>query len=91
MQFNNLFRDILKRYPPYETGEKPKGDNWLLLDTNENPYPPIPEIIEDLKEAIEKPNLLNTFPDPLALELRKAILNQLLRDKDTLTNRILFL
>ena len=30
---------------------------------------------------------MRKYPDPVALELRKAVLNQLLRDKDTLTNR----
>jgi histidinol-phosphate aminotransferase len=87
MDFENLFRENLKRYTAFETGEIPLADNWLLLDTNENPYPPIPEIVNDLKDAIANPELLKKYPDPLALEVRKAILNQLLRDKDTLTNR----
>jgi histidinol-phosphate aminotransferase len=87
MDLENLFRDNLKRYTAYETGEIPSGENWLLLDTNENSYPPIPEIVNDLVEALKKPELLYKFPDPMALEVRKAVLNQLLRDKDTLTNR----
>ncbi len=87
MEIENLFRDILKRYSAYETGEIPIGDNWLLLDTNENPYPPVPEILDDLRKAIENSNMLRKYPDPLALEVRKAILNQLLRDEETLTNR----
>jgi len=87
MDLENLFRENLKRYTPYETGEIPLGENWLLLDTNENPYPPIPEILIDLKDAIGNSELMRRYPDPLALEVRKAILNQLLRDKDTLTNR----
>lgn len=87
MELENLFRENLKRYTSFETAEIPSGENWLLLNTNENPYPPIPEIIQDLKEAIRTSDNLRKYPDSYALEVRKAVLNQLLRDKDTLTNR----
>ncbi len=85
MDLKNLIRDSLKRYNSYEPGEQPIGDGWIKLNTNENPYPPIPEIIDDIKNAVNV--RLNRYPDPLALEVRKAVLNQLLRDKDTLTDR----
>jgi histidinol-phosphate aminotransferase len=87
MDLENLLRENLKRYTAYETNEIPLEENWLLLHTNENPYPPLPEILKDVSEAIKHPNMLKNYPDPMALEVRKAILNQLLRDKDTLTNR----
>ena len=87
MDFENLIRDAVKKYTAYEPVEKHDDDGWVRLDTNENPYPILPDIIDDLKTSlIESPNL-NKYPDPLALEVRKAILNQLLRDKDTLTDR----
>lgn len=87
MDLEKIFRENLKRYTSYETAEIPSGENWLLLNTNENPYPPIPEIVEDLKDAIQNSDILKRYPDPYALEVRKAVLNQLLRDEDTLTNR----
>jgi histidinol-phosphate aminotransferase len=87
MDIDNLFRDVLKNYSAYEPGEQPEGDDWIKLNTNENAFPPIPEVIKDLKNAIEDGELIRKYPDPLGLEVRKAILNQLLRDKDTLTNR----
>ena len=87
MDIENLFRENLKRYTTYEIGEVPLGENWLLLDTTENCFPPIPEILNDIKDAIEKSDTLRKYPDPYALEVRKAVLNQLLRDKGTLTNR----
>ena len=87
MDFENLIRDSIKKYTPFEPVEKQDDKSWVRLDTNENCYPPLPEIIEDLKKTLtESPNL-NKYPDPLALEVRKAILNQLLRDKETLTDR----
>ena len=85
MDLNNLFRETLKNYSAYEPGEQPTGDGWTKLNTNENPYPPIPEVIEEIKNAVN--DKLRLYPDPLALEVRKAVLNQLLQDKDTLTNR----
>ena len=87
MDFENLIKDSIKKFTPFEPVEKQDDEGWVRLDTNENAYPPLTEIIEDLKKSLtEFPNL-NKHPDPLALEVRKAILNQLLRDKETLTDR----
>ncbi len=87
MEIEKLFRENLQKYNSYETEEHPEGDGWIKLNVNENAYPPIQEILEDINSALKNKDLLRKYPDPLALELRKAILNQLLRDKDTLTNR----
>ncbi|MFW9895443.1 MAG: histidinol-phosphate transaminase [Candidatus Thorarchaeota archaeon] len=82
---NELIRANLKKYSAYEPGEQPKESGWLKLNTNENPFPPVPEIMADIKVAVDEK--LRLYPDPTAFELRKEILNVLLRDKDTLTNR----
>ncbi len=85
MDLNVLLRENLKKFTSYEPGEQPTEEGWTKLNTNENPYPPIPEILEDIKKAIN--DKLRLYPDPTSFELRKEILNVLLRDKDTLTNR----
>lgn len=85
MNIDELVRKQLKKFSAYEPGEQPQGEGWIKLNTNENPYPPIPEILEEIKEAINEK--LRLYPDPTAFEVRKDILNLLLRDKDTLTNR----
>ncbi|MHA1273176.1 MAG: histidinol-phosphate transaminase [Promethearchaeota archaeon] len=85
MNIDELIRDNLKNFTPYEPGEQPTGDGWIKLNTNENPYPPIPEVLEEIKNAINEK--LRLYPDPTAFDVRKDILNLLLRDKDTLTNR----
>ena len=85
MDLNKLLRKNLKKYSAYEPGDQPKEEGWIKLNTNENPYPPIPEILEDIKKAINEK--IRKYPDPTAFEVRKAILNELLQDKDTLTNR----
>jgi len=87
MNLDDLLRKSLKYFTPYEPGEQPIEDDWIKLNTNENPYPPIPEVINDIKKALDDENKIRKYPDSLALELRKAIINQLLRDKNTLTNR----
>ncbi len=85
MELNELLRVNLKKYSAYEPGEQPKDSGWLKLNTNENPFPPIPETITDIKNALD--DKLRLYPDPTSFELRKDILNVLLRDKNTLTNR----
>ncbi|KKK45061.1 MAG: Histidinol-phosphate aminotransferase, partial [Candidatus Lokiarchaeum sp. GC14_75] len=85
MDLNEILRKNLRTYSAYEPGEQPSEEGWLKLNTNENPYPPIPEILNDIKNAVNEK--IRLYPDPTSFELRKEILNVLLRDKDTLTNR----
>lgn len=85
MELNELIRENLRKYAAYEPGEQPSEEGWLKMNTNENPFPPIPEILNDIKNAVNEK--IRLYPDPTAFELRKEILNVLLRDKDTLTNR----
>ena len=85
MNLDELVRKNIKKLSAYEPGEQPTDGGWIKINTNENPYPPVPEILEDIKNAVNEK--IKRYPDPSALEVRKAILNILLRDKDTLTNR----
>ena len=85
MNLNELIRPSLKNFTAYEPGEQPVEDGWVKLNTNENPYPPLPEILEEIKNAVN--DNLRKYPEIWPLEVRKAILNQLLLNKDTLTNR----
>ncbi|MFX1321885.1 MAG: histidinol-phosphate transaminase [Promethearchaeota archaeon] len=85
MDLNELVRNNLKNYSTYETEEQPPDDDWVVLNTNENPYPPLPEILNDIKKAVNAN--IRRYPDPTSFELRKLVLSVLLSDKDTLTNR----
>jgi len=55
---------------PYTPGEQPKEQGLIKLNTNENPFPPSPKVIEAVgsQEVLK----LNLYPDPEAKELIKA-------------------
>lgn len=47
---SKLWLDKIRKVDPYIPGEQPKVVNILKLNTNENPYPPAPKVIEELKK-----------------------------------------
>jgi len=60
----NCFRPDVARIHGYVPGEQPQGDGWVKLNTNENPYPPSPRVVEAIQKAAS--GRLNVYPDPLA-------------------------
>lgn len=56
---------------PYVPGEQPKMNHIIKLNTNENPYPPSPKVLEALKLAVNEN--LRLYPDPTAEELIEVI------------------
>ncbi|WP_027438398.1 histidinol-phosphate transaminase [Lachnospira multipara] len=65
----------IRKVVPYTPGEQPKLKNIIKLNTNENPYPPSPLVLEELsKMDYEKFRL---YPDPEVKELNEAIANSL--------------
>ena len=39
----------IRKVTPYVPGEQPRRDNIIKLNTNENPYPPSPEVRQAAK------------------------------------------
>ncbi len=62
-------RECVNQTPGYVPGEQPQTNDYTKLNTNENPYPPPPEIFEGLQEELTKVRL---YPDPVSTQLRKA-------------------
>ena len=61
----------IRRVEPYVPGEQPKNENVIKLNTNENPYPPAPEVIKAASEMKADP--LRLYPDPAVTDLVEAL------------------
>jgi len=56
---------------PYVPGEQPRIADLVKLNTNENPYPPSPRVIDAIRRAAAQG--LERYPDPESTQLREAI------------------
>lgn len=56
---------------PYTPGEQPQDQQYIKLNTNENPYPPSPLSIAAMKEASGE--AMRLYSDPNANQLKQAI------------------
>lgn len=63
--------DNIRRVEPYVPGEQPSDADVIKLNTNENPYPPAPEVLETAKNT--DMGLLRLYPDPTASKLTDAL------------------
>ncbi len=61
----------VRRVIPYTPGEQPKGKPVIKLNTNENPYPPSPRVLEAI--ASLDGESLRRYPDPTAEDLVRSI------------------
>ncbi|HVM94938.1 MAG TPA: aminotransferase class I/II-fold pyridoxal phosphate-dependent enzyme, partial [Candidatus Acidoferrales bacterium] len=52
----------------YVPGEQPQDRRYIKLNTNENPYPPSPRVIEAVRAAAS--DELRLYPDPMANAVR---------------------
>jgi len=64
-------RRAVERMTGYVPGEQRSGPDVLKLNTNENPYPPSPRVIEAIRRFSVAS--LRLYPDPLSRELRETI------------------
>ncbi|MBU3083679.1 histidinol-phosphate transaminase [Acinetobacter seifertii] len=67
----------VRELEPYVPGEQPKIQNLLKLNTNENPYPPSPKVVEAVQAVLhDQADALRLYPDPDATALKQAIAMQ---------------
>ncbi len=64
------FRDNVEGAAGYTPGFQPKAADVVKLNTNENPYPPSPQVFKAL--AGIRPGQLRRYPDPLGNAFREA-------------------
>jgi len=68
---STYWNEKTKRLVPYIPGEQPRDRKFIKLNTNENPYPPSPRVIEAIHGVAAE--TLRLYPDPVCLELRETI------------------
>ncbi|MGF1633676.1 MAG: histidinol-phosphate transaminase [Phycisphaerae bacterium] len=60
----------IRTLKPYVPGDQPTQKRLIKLNSNENPYPPSEQAMRALRSL--EPELLRTYPDPLAGAFRTA-------------------
>ena len=67
----NLIRPSIRRLHAYVPGEQPKIKGLIKLNTNENPYPPSPHVLEAVRAVVD--GRLRLYPNPTAQPLREKL------------------
>jgi len=68
---SQFWSSTVQSLTPYVPGEQPKVDNLIKLNTNENPYPPSPKVVEVLQNTAG--SSLRLYPDPNSQKLKQAL------------------
>lgn len=76
---SNYWNENIRNIQPYVPGEQPQNRQYIKLNTNENPYPPSPKVIEAIKHATGES--LRLYPDPMCTELCSTIAEYYQLDK----------
>ncbi|MBN1972368.1 MAG: histidinol-phosphate transaminase [Sedimentisphaerales bacterium] len=66
----SYFRENIEKLKGYEPGFQPKQTDVIKLNTNENPFPPSPKVMEMLGKITAEQ--LRRYPDPLGNKFREA-------------------
>ncbi len=67
---STYFRPNIAAMTGYLPGEQPRDQDFIKLNTNENPYPPSPKVYTALRKAINPS--LRLYPEPLSDTLRSG-------------------
>jgi histidinol-phosphate aminotransferase len=66
-----LLRANIRAMDGYTPGEQPRDGAFIKLNTNENPYPPSPRVLEAIRAALTD-DRLRKYPDPMGTAFRQA-------------------
>jgi histidinol-phosphate aminotransferase len=64
-------RANIRAMPGYTPGEQPRDGAFIKLNTNENPYPPSPRVLEAIRAAATGERL-RKYPDPVGTAFRQT-------------------
>ncbi len=70
---SQYWSDIVHQLDPYVPGEQPQDKQYIKLNTNENPYPPSPRVLESIQQTTE--DAIKRYPDPEARALTQTLAN----------------
>ncbi|MCP4995775.1 MAG: histidinol-phosphate transaminase [Gammaproteobacteria bacterium] len=62
---------LVSRLAPYVPGEQPQDQQYIKLNTNENPYGPSPMALQAIADA--SGDALRRYPDPESVALKQAL------------------
>jgi histidinol-phosphate aminotransferase len=68
---SELVRPLVRELSGYVPGEQPKVKGLVKLNTNENPYPPSPKVLQAICCAADQ--RLRLYPNPTAEKLRERL------------------
>jgi histidinol-phosphate aminotransferase len=68
---NPYWSPCIRDLEPYVPGEQPRRRDLVKLNTNENPYPPSPQVLAAVRAAADES--LRLYPPPEADEFKAAI------------------
>ena len=71
---SKYWTDLVHQLDPYTPGEQPQDQQYIKLNTNENPYPPAPSVLRAIDDFDK--TRLRLYPDPESTELRAALANR---------------
>ena len=71
VKFMSNWEEYVRIVEPYVPGEQPNQPDMIKLNTNENPYPPAPGVVEALKNF--DTDKLRLYPEPTCKVLVDAI------------------
>jgi histidinol-phosphate aminotransferase len=66
---NRFVREAIRNLDGYTPGEQPQDRRYVKLNTNENPYPPSPRVLDAVRACATED--LRLYPDPMAEALRR--------------------
>jgi histidinol-phosphate aminotransferase len=68
---SQYWSSIIRDLKPYVPGEQPKQETLVKLNTNENPYPPSPRVLDAIRKCTNE--MLRLYPDPSCDALKAAV------------------
>ena len=68
-----FFRKAVEEMKGYEPGFQPRVADYVKLNTNENPYPPSPRVLEAIRAELAR---VRKYPDPYADVVRSEVARQ---------------